>query len=52
MARPISYGLVLEGQDAKDFDEYMKDPSVTYTEETLKFMRELKQEMKARGYIE
>ena len=51
MAKPISYGLVLEGQDAKDFDEYMKDPSATFTEETWNIMRELRQEMKNRGYI-
>ena len=26
MAKPISYGLILEGEDAKRFDEYMANP--------------------------
>lgn len=26
MAKPISYGLILEGEDAKRFDEYMENP--------------------------
>ena len=49
MAQPITYGLVLEGEDAKDFDEYMKNPN--FSERGLSFMREVKQEMKRRGYI-
>ena len=47
MARPISYGLILEGEDAKDFDEYMKNP--TFTEDGLELMREVKAELRARG---
>ena len=47
MARPISYGLFLEGDDAKDFDEYMANP--TFTEKGLALMREVKTELKARG---
>jgi len=38
MATPISYGLVLEGQDARDFEEYQKNPTVT--EEGIECMRE------------
>ncbi|HJJ28635.1 MAG TPA: hypothetical protein O0X70_04515 [Methanocorpusculum sp.] len=29
MAKPIELGLVLEGQDALDFDEYCKNPVIT-----------------------
>ena len=47
MARPISYGLILEGEEAKDFDEYMKNP--TFTEDGLKLMREVKAELRSRG---
>jgi len=39
MARPISYGLVLEGQDAKDFEEYMANP--TFTKEGIALMQRL-----------
>jgi len=49
MARPISYGLVLEGQDAKDFDEYMANQN--FSERGRAFMKEVKREMKERGYI-
>lgn len=27
MARPITVGLILEGEDAKRFDEYMDNPN-------------------------
>lgn len=47
MATPISYGLVLEGEDARDFEEYMKNP--TFTEEGRQLMREVKAELRARG---
>ena len=29
MARPIELGLILEGEDARDFDEYMANPTFT-----------------------
>lgn len=29
MSRPIELGLVLEGQDAIDFEEYLKNPTTT-----------------------
>lgn len=31
MAKPIQFGLVLEGQDAIDFEEYCKNPTYTKT---------------------
>ena len=37
MARPIEYGLILEGEDAKEFDEYCKNPK--FTEKGIKTMR-------------
>jgi hypothetical protein len=37
MARPIEIGTILEGQDAIDFIEYMKNP--TYTERANKMMQ-------------
>jgi hypothetical protein len=39
MARKIEIGTVLEGQDAIDFIEYMKNP--TYTERTNEIMRKI-----------
>lgn len=47
MARPISYGLVLEGQDAKDFDEYMANP--TFTKEGIALMQRVIRELKEEG---
>lgn len=29
MAKPITFGLVLDGDDARDFDEYIKNPTCT-----------------------
>ena len=40
MAKPTPLGLVLEGEDARDFDEYMKNP--TFTEKGLNAMCEVK----------
>lgn len=39
MARPISYGLVLEGEDAKEFDEYVANP--TFSDFALNEMRKV-----------
>ena len=38
MAKPIRLGLVLEGDDARVFEENMRDPKVT--EEQVEFFRE------------
>ena len=38
MAKPISYGVILEGEDARDFEEYQKNP--TFTAEGIELMRE------------
>ena len=38
MAKPITFGLVLEGKDALDFEEYIKNP--TYTPAGIKLMEE------------
>ena len=38
MAKPISYGVILEGEDARDFEEYQKNP--TFTVEGIELMRE------------
>ena len=38
MAKPIRLGLVLEGEDAREFEENMRNPKVT--EEQLAFFRE------------
>jgi hypothetical protein len=38
MAEPIRLGLVLEGEDAREFDERMRNPKVT--EEQVAFFRE------------
>lgn len=48
MAKPITWGLVLEGQDAIDFDEYMKNP--TFTEEGMELMREVVEELKKKPF--
>jgi hypothetical protein len=37
MAKPIRLGLVLEGEDAINFDERMRNPNVT--EERVAFFR-------------
>ncbi|HJJ36216.1 MAG TPA: hypothetical protein O0X27_03450 [Methanocorpusculum sp.] len=46
MAKPITFGLVLEGQDALDFDEYIKNP--TYTPAGIKLMEEANRRLHAR----
>lgn len=38
MANPIKLGLILSGQDLRDFEEYLKNPSCT--EEGLKMLKE------------
>jgi len=38
MAEPIRLGLVLEGEDAREFDERMRNPKVT--EEQVAFFKE------------
>lgn len=38
MARPIELGLVLDGEDAREFNNYMANP--TFTEKGLAAMRE------------
>jgi len=38
MAEPIRLGLVLEGDDAREFEERMRNPKVT--EEQVAFFRE------------
>jgi len=38
MAEPIRLGLVLEGEDAREFWEHMKNPKVT--KEQVEFFRE------------
>ena len=50
MATPISYGLVLDGDDARDFDNYMKNP--TFTEKGLELMQRVVQELKEEGFEE
>ncbi len=42
MAKPIEIGLVLEGEDAKAFQNYLKRP--TFTRECLNLMREAKRD--------
>lgn len=37
MAKPIEIGLVLEGQDAVEFEEYMKNP--TYSQPVIDCMK-------------
>ena len=39
MAKPITYGLVLEGEDALRFEEYCKNP--VFTKKGLKLMEEV-----------
>ena len=47
MATPISYGLVLEGEDAKDFEEYMANPQ--FSEIGLASMRRVILRRRAEG---
>lgn len=50
MATPISYGLVLEGIDALDFEEYMKDTTVPKKGvETMREARRIRKEMEEAG---
>lgn len=46
MAKPIELGLELEGQDAKDFDEYLANP--TTTQEGKEVLDESKRRYKQR----
>ena len=46
MRRSIELGLVLEGEDARRFHEYMEHP--TYTEGARKLIRVAAQKAKAR----
>ena len=50
MARPISFGLVLEGKDALDFDEYIKNP--TYTPAGIKLMEAANRRLQERKLSE
>ena len=47
MATPVSYGLFLEGEDAREFEEYMANP--TFTEEGLEVIREVRRRRIAKG---
>lgn len=46
MAKPIEIGLVLEGQDAVDFEEYLNNPIPTFTKEGIELMRDVAEELK------
>lgn len=50
MATPISYGLVLDGDDARDFDKYIENP--TFTEKGLELMQRVVKELKEEGFEE
>ena len=50
MAQPISLGLVLEGEAAKRFEEYEANP--VFTQKGLDLIREVKEELKAEGFVE
>jgi hypothetical protein len=52
MAKPIEIGLVLEGEDARRFDEYMNDPNAIPPEgrQLLKEARELAQTLDLNEY--
>ena len=41
MAKPIEWGLTLEGQDALDFEEYLVNPEPTFTVEGRRLMKEV-----------
>ena len=47
MAKPIEIGLVLEGQDAVDFEEYLNNPTPTFTKEGIELMRDVAAELTA-----
>ena len=47
MAKPIELGLVLEGEDAKDFWRQMEDPECT--EEGIKLLLKVAKLAKQRG---
>lgn len=47
MAKPIKIGLVLEGQDAVDFEEYLNNPTPTFTKEGIELMCDVAAELKA-----
>lgn len=40
MAKPIELGLELKGQDAKNFHQYIQDPSVYDTPDGKRILRE------------
>ena len=51
MSTPLTYGLVLEGQDAIDFENYQKHP--TYTKAGIEVMREaLRRQREDEGRME
>lgn len=45
MAEPIRLGLILEGDDAREFEEHLRNPQVT--EEQVAFFREAKKVYKS-----
>ena len=47
MAKPIEWGLTLEGQDARDFEKYLENPEPTFTSEGRKLMKEALLELEA-----
>lgn len=47
MAKPIEWGLTLEGQDARDFEKYLENPEPTFTPEGRKLMKEALLELEA-----
>ena len=47
MATPVSYGLFLEGEEAREFEEYMANP--TFTEIGIKTIREVNRRRIAKG---
>lgn len=50
MAKQIDIGLVLEGQDAIDFINYMNDPKPTHTPNILECAAAAKAALKERKY--
>ncbi|HJJ33714.1 MAG TPA: hypothetical protein O0X19_04995 [Methanocorpusculum sp.] len=47
MAKPIQLGLVLEGDDAREFEEYMENP--VFPEHGIESMCRVLSRRKARG---
>lgn len=47
MAKPIEWGLTLEGQDALDFEKYLENPEPTFTPEERRLMKEVLLELEA-----